>query len=96
MDRGCVTFNRVSIMSHMKVIEWLKLSNRWKHLIGGVALGTLALNNYCAMYGAILSASCLEFKDKAYGGKWDWIDWLLTVVGFGVGRGLNVMVGGLL
>ena len=31
----------------------------------------------------------LEFKDKAYSGKWDWIDWGCTVAGVIVGYGIR-------
>nr|DAI43735.1 MAG TPA: putative periplasmic lipoprotein [Caudoviricetes sp.] len=33
------------------------------------------------MYAGVLTAGALEYKDKAYGSKWDWIDFGLTVAG---------------
>ena len=51
-----------------KLIEWLGMSNRWKHLIGGLIIGIFA------------------FKDKVHGGRWDWIDFGLTVAGAMIGQ----------
>lgn len=73
-----------------KVIKWLKESNRWKHLVGGCVIGLASDDAYCAAFAGGGIASALEFKDKSWGGKWDWIDWSLTiagvVVGFLIGR----------
>lgn len=73
-----------------KVIKWLKESNRWKHLVGGCVIGLASDDAYCAALAGGGIASALEFKDKSWGGKWDWIDWSLTiagvVVGFLIGR----------
>ncbi len=57
-----------------KLIKWLSVSNRWKHL-----------GWFTAMYAGVLTAGALEYKDRAHGGKWDWIDFALTVVGAFVG-----------
>jgi hypothetical protein len=40
---------------------------------------------YCAVYAGLGIASALELKDKLWGGKWDWIDWALTVGGVTIG-----------
>lgn len=69
-----------------KLLKWLKESNRLKHLSGGIIIGFGADDNYCAAYAGIGVASALEFKDRAWGGKWDWIDWSLTVAGVIIGR----------
>lgn len=37
-----------------------------------------------AIYAAAVAASCLELKDKLKGCYWDWLDWILTVVGGGI------------
>lgn len=68
-----------------KLIEWLKESNRYKHLIGGIAIGILSDNWYCAGLAGVGIASALEYKDKAHGCVWDWCDWSLTVAGVVVG-----------
>ena len=64
-----------------KIIEFLKQSNRCKHLIGGLLVGLLAFSPWTALYAATVAASCLELKDKLKGGFCDWIDWSLTVIG---------------
>lgn len=70
----------------MKIIQWFKESNRWKHLLGGCVVGIGANDYYCAAYSGILVASALEYKDRAWGGKWDWIDLGLTLVGVVIGQ----------
>ena len=64
-----------------KVWNWLKESNRIKHLAGGVFIGLLANDYSHSLFGSVIAATCLEYKDRAYGGKWDWIDYGLTVLG---------------
>ena len=54
--------------------------------MGGALIGTFSGSDYCALYASTLSASCLEYKDKAHGGKWDWIDFGCTVAGAVIGR----------
>ena len=68
-----------------KLIKWLSVSNRWKHLVGGLIIGIFAFGLFTAMYAGVLTAGALEYKDRAHGGKWDWIDFALTVVGAFVG-----------
>lgn len=64
-----------------KILEFLKSSNRYKHLLGGFIVGLFAFGVYPALYSAVVAASCLELKDKLRGGVWDWIDWAMTVAG---------------
>lgn len=64
-----------------RIFEFLKRSNRWKHLFGGVVVGICGLSVFCAIYSAVVAASCLELKDVLHGCRWDWVDWLLTVFG---------------
>lgn len=61
-----------------KLIEWLGMSNRWKHLVGGLIIGIFAFGWFTAMYAGVLTAGALEYKDKVYGGRWDGIG--LTLV----------------
>ena len=63
------------------ILNFLTASNRYKHLIGGFAVGLCALDLWTSIYATIVAASCLELKDKLYGNKWDWVDWALTLVG---------------
>lgn len=64
-----------------KIITFLKQSNRYKHLIGGLLVGIVALNPWTAIYSSLIAASCLELKDKLKGCYWDWVDWLMTIIG---------------
>lgn len=75
-----------------KIIEWLKESNRYKHLVGGIVIGMLSDDWYCAALSGVGIASSLEYKDKAHGGVWDWTNWGLTVAGVIVGYGLRWMI----
>lgn len=69
----------------MKIISWLKASNRWKHLAGAYAIGVGSDDAYCAAYCGFLVTSAMEYKDYAWGGRWDWIDWSLTIAGVALG-----------
>lgn len=75
-----------------KIWNWLKQSNRYKHLVGGMAIGLMADDWYCAGLAGVGIASALEYKDKAHGGAWDWLDWGLTIAGVIVGYGLRWMI----
>lgn len=79
-----------------KIINFLKESNRWFHLIGG-ALAVLAVAFLSPMilvtFGAIIAISliaiqavsfiavALEMKDVQGGGKFDWTDLAVTIIG---------------
>lgn len=52
-----------------KIVDLLKTSSRWKHLLGGILIGAGSDNWYCAGYAGILVASTLELKDKLWGDK---------------------------
>lgn len=75
-----------------KIIAWLKESHRWQHLVGGLAIGLVSYSNYCAALAGIGIASSFELKDKLWGGKWDWIDWALTLSGVIVGRLIRIIL----
>lgn len=72
------------------MIKWLKESDRYKHLIGGTLIGLGANSLYCAVYTGIGVASALELKDKLKGGKWDWIDWIMTTLGVAIGYTIRI------
>lgn len=74
-----------------KVIAWLKESHRLTHFGGGIVIGYLSDDDYCAALAGIGVASSLELKDNLWGGKWDWIDWSLTVCGVFVGRLIRII-----
>lgn len=73
-----------------KLKDFLKASNHWRHFVGGIGVGLCSDDLYCAAYAGIGIASALEFKDKSWGGKWDWIDWSLTVAGVAIGYGIRL------
>lgn len=75
----------IKILIMKKIVEWIKKSNRWKHLLGGFIIGIISDDAYCAALAGGGVASALEYKDRSWGGSWDWIDWGLTLAGVMVG-----------
>lgn len=75
-----------------KLFKWLKESNRYKHLLGGIAIGAFANSLYCAAYAGVGVATALELKDKMWGGKFDFIDLSLTLAGVAIGYGVRIMI----
>lgn len=75
-----------------KISKWLKYSNRYQHLMGGMLIGAGANSLYCAAYAGIGVATTLELKDRMWGGKADIIDWGLTVGGVAIGFGVRTLV----
>ena len=67
-----------------KVINWFKESNRYLHAIGGILILIISiLLGYIIpkeIICVIVAAGCLELKDKLKGGKWDWIDFIITII----------------
>lgn len=76
----------------LKCWAWLKQSSRYKHLGCGIIVGAGADNIYCAAYVGIGVASALEYKDKVWGGEWDWLDWLMTLTGTIIGFGVRLLI----
>lgn len=68
-----------------KDMSWIVESNRWKHLVYAIPVG-FVFTLLCVL-GV---ASGMEFKDKQWGGKWDWLDWLATMIGGLVGQAAQV------
>lgn len=68
-------------------MNWHKVSNRQKHFLYAIP---------CAFPLTILlvgGLACgMEFKDRAYGGKWEWLDILATILGGIVGQTLQVLL----
>lgn len=69
------------------IIEWFKQSNRWKHLLYGFLVSIIAGFSF-----TIGCAAGMEFKDKQAGGRWDWIDFGLTVAGGLAGLALRLTI----
>lgn len=65
---------------------WLKESNRPKHLLYAIP---------SAFIGTILFAAGLafgmEFKDKQWGGTFDWLDIAATLIGGIIGQFLQII-----
>lgn len=64
---------------------------------GNILLGDLVsvfvrLIGFLQPMQVYLLAGALEYKDKAYGGNWDWIDFGLTVAGTCVGQLVRTIV----
>lgn len=66
---------------------WLNKSNRIKHLLYAIPIG-LIFTILCVL-GV---ASGLEFKDKQYGNKWDWLDWSATIIGGIIGQIIQILI----
>jgi hypothetical protein len=70
-------------------MSWITDSHRWQHLVGGIVIGLLSIGCwYTALLAGVGIASALEFKDKSWGGRWDWIDWIMTIAGVAGGFGI--------
>lgn len=55
---------------------WLKESNRSKHLLYAIPIGLVF--TILAVLGCAFG---MEFKDKQYGNKFDWLDIVATMLG---------------
>lgn len=58
-----------------------------KHLLYAIVPGAL----FTILFAAGL-ASGMEFKDKQYGNKWDWLDWIATIIGGTIGQAIQLGV----
>ena len=73
---------------YKKIGDWWKASNRWKHFLFAIPLG--------AACGAPFTTGVglgMEIKDHLYGGRADFVDFLLTAVGGVIGHGIVLVVG---
>lgn len=71
-----------------KALDWWKESNRWKHFLYAIPLG--------AVCGAPFTTGVglgMEIKDHLYGGKADFVDFLLTAAGGAIGHGILLLFG---
>lgn len=71
-----------------RIVGWWKASNRWKHFLFAIPLG--------AVCGAPFTTGVglgMEIKDRLYGNRADFVDFILTAVGGVIGHGVMVAVG---
>ena len=60
---------------------WLKESNRQKHLLYAIPIGLVF-----TILTVLGCAFGMEFKDKEYGDKFDWLDVAATMIGGAIGQ----------
>ncbi|UYU94571.1 hypothetical protein KQP56_18295 [Bacteroides thetaiotaomicron] len=68
-------------------MNWIKESNRPKHLLYAIPAGVL----FTILFVAGLAAG-MEFKDRAWGGKWDWLDIAATLIGGLIGQAIQILI----
>ena len=66
---------------------WLKESNRIKHLFYAIPIGLVF--TILAVLGCAFG---MEFKDKQYGNKFDWLDIAATMIGGAIGQVLQIIL----
>ena len=66
---------------------WLKESNRQKHLLCAIPIGLVF--TILAVLGCAFG---MEFKDKEYGDKFDWLDIAATMIGGAIGQLLQIII----
>jgi hypothetical protein len=74
-----------------RIIDWFLQSHRWQHLIFGTLIGLGSNGWYIAAYIGVCVGGALEFKDWQWGGKPDWVDFLLTACGVILGYIIRVL-----
>lgn len=68
-------------------MSWLKESNRPKHLLYAIPIGLIF-----TILAVIGCAFGMEFKDKEYGNKFDWLDIAATMIGGAIGQLLQIII----
>ena len=66
---------------------WLKESNRQKHLLYAIPIGLVF--TILAVLGCAFG---MEFKDKEYVDKFDWLDIAATMIGGAIGQLLQIII----
>ena len=68
-------------------MSWIKESDRPKHLLYAIPIGLVF--TILAVLGCAFG---MEFKDKQYGNKFDWLDIAATMIGGLIGQILQVLI----
>ena len=68
-------------------MNWLKESNRIKHLLYAIPIGLVF--TILAVLGCAFG---MEFKDRQYGNSFDWLDVAATMIGGAVGQVLQIIL----
>lgn len=68
-------------------MSWIKESNRPKHLLYAIPIGLVF-----TILAVIGCAFGMEFKDKEYGNKFDWLDIAATMIGGAIGQLLQIII----
>ena len=66
---------------------WLKESNRMQHLFYAIPIGLVF--TILAVLGCAFG---MEFKDKQYGNKFDWLDIAATLIGGIIGQVIQIII----
>lgn len=66
---------------------WLKESNRPEHLRYAIPIGLVF-----TILAVIGCAFGMEFKDREYGNKFDWLDIAATMIGGAIGQLLQIII----
>lgn len=77
-----------------KFINWIKQSNRLYHFILGAAIGAASNSGYCAALAGTCTAGSMEVKDWLHGGRFDMIDFGMTIAGVVIGYTLRIILWG--
>lgn len=68
-------------------MSWIKESNRPKHLLYAIPIGLIF-----TILAVIGCAFGMEFKDREYGNKFDWLDIAATMIGGAIGQLLQIII----
>lgn len=68
-------------------MSWIKESNRPKHLLYAIPIWLVF--TILAVLGCAFG---MEFKDKQYGGKFDWLDIAATMIGGAIGQLIQIVL----
>ena len=68
-------------------MKWLNESNRMQHLKYAIPVA-LVFTILCVLG----LATGLEYKDRLYGNKFDWLDWTATIIGGIIGQLIQLVL----